>query len=72
MEAFYLGPMQSRIPAPDRWSSASRLLEFRPWMLALAVFLACALGIAVMEQVRDGRVMWAQAEPQQAPQQASR
>jgi hypothetical protein len=50
------------------WISASRLLEFRPWMLALAVFLACALGIAVMEQVRDGRVMWAQAELQQQAQ----
>ena len=36
------------------------LLEFRPWMLALAVFLACAIGIAVMEQVRDARDMWAQ------------
>jgi hypothetical protein len=36
------------------------LLEFRPWMLALAVFLACAIGIAFMEQVRDGRDMWAQ------------
>ena len=36
------------------------LLEFHPWMLALAVFLACAIGIAVMEQVRDARDMWAQ------------
>ncbi len=48
---------------------AKGLLEFRPWMLALAVFLACALGIAVMEQFRYGRVMWAQAEQQQAQQQ---
>jgi hypothetical protein len=31
---------------------AEELLEFHPWMLALAVFLACAIGIAVMEQVR--------------------
>ncbi len=36
-------------------------------MLALAVFLACALGIAVMEQFRDGRAMWAQVTPQDAP-----
>jgi hypothetical protein len=35
-------------------------------MLALAVFLGCALGIAVMEQFREGRVMWAQAEPHAA------
>jgi len=58
--------MDPRPPAQDRrpWHDASRLLEFRPWMLALAVFLACALGIAVMERF-DGRVMWAQAEPQQ-------
>ena len=68
-DAFYLGAMDSRPPTQDRWRwlEASRLLEFRPWMLALAVFLACALGIAVMERF-DGRVMWAQAEPQQAPQ----
>jgi len=46
---------------------AKGLLEFRPWMLALAVFLACALGIAVMEQFRDGRAMWAQATSQDAP-----
>ncbi len=37
------------------------LLEFHPWMLALAVFLACAIGIAIMEQVRDARYEWAQA-----------
>lgn len=30
-------------------------------MLALAVLLACAIGVAVMEQVRDARAMWAQA-----------
>ncbi len=41
---------------------AKGLLEFRPWMLALAVLLACALGIAVMEQFRDGRSIWAQAD----------
>jgi hypothetical protein len=35
------------------------LLEFKPWMLALAVFLACALGVAVMEHFRDTS-MWAQ------------
>jgi hypothetical protein len=67
-DPFYLGLMEPRTRgrrAP--WFSASWLLEFRPWMLALAVFLACALGIAVMEQF-DGRVMWAQAEPRHAPQ----
>ncbi len=42
------------------------LLEFRPWMLALAVFLACALGIAVMEQFGDARQVWAQVTPQDA------
>jgi hypothetical protein len=46
------------------------LLEFRPWMLALAVFLACAIGIAIMEQARDPRSMWAQATPQDQVTQA--
>ncbi len=46
---------------------AKGLLEFRPWMLALAVLLACALGIAVMEQVGDARAIWAQITPQDAP-----
>ncbi len=71
-DAFYLGPMELRPPAQDRapWSSPSRLLEFRPWMLALAVFLACAIGIAVMEQFRDDGAMWAQAEPAQQAQPA--
>ena len=36
-------------------------LEFRPWMLALVVFLACAIGIAIMERSRDDDQMWAQA-----------
>jgi hypothetical protein len=44
------------------------LLEFRPWMLALAVFLACAIGITIMEQVRDARDVWAQASTQDAAQ----
>ena len=30
-------------------------------MLALVVFLACAIGIAIMEQSRDDAQMWAQA-----------
>jgi hypothetical protein len=46
---------------------AKGLLEFRPWMLALAVFLACALGIAIMEQFRDARSEWAQVTAQDAP-----
>ncbi len=50
---------QGRAPLSPR-----DLLEFRPWMLALAVFLACAIGIAIMEQVRDARDMWAAFQPQ--------
>lgn len=48
--------------------TARALLEFRPWMLALAVFLACAIGIAVMERFRDAASMWAQVTP---PEQAA-
>jgi hypothetical protein len=36
-------------------------LPFRPWMLALAVLLACALGVAIMEDLRAPQEMWAQA-----------
>jgi hypothetical protein len=36
-------------------------LPFRPWMLALGVIIACALGIAIMEDLRAPRDMWAQA-----------
>ncbi len=45
------------------------LLEFHPWMLALAVFLACAIGIAVMEQIRERPPVVAQAThaPQPRP-----
>ncbi len=46
---------------------AKGLLEFRPWMLALAVFLACALGVALMEQFSDAASMWAQVTSQEAP-----
>lgn len=42
------------------------LLAFRPWMLALAVILGCALGVAVMEELRSERVMWAQVTPHAA------
>jgi hypothetical protein len=58
--------MIQRAPEP-RHHRAVRprdLLEFRPWMLALAVFLACAIGIAIMEQARAPRSMWAQVTPQ--------
>jgi hypothetical protein len=48
-------------------SRAASVLEFRPWMLALAVFLACALGVTVMEQFREGRALWAQVSAQDAP-----
>ena len=44
----------------DLLLAARGLLEFKPWMLALAVFLACALGVAVMEQFRDAQSIWAQ------------
>jgi hypothetical protein len=47
--------------------AAKGLLDFKPWMLALAVFLGCAIGIAVMEQFRDARDVWAQVTPQEAP-----
>jgi hypothetical protein len=43
--------------------TARALLEFRPWMLALAVFLACAIGVAMMERFRDAASMWAQVTP---------
>jgi hypothetical protein len=35
-------------------------LAFRPWMLAAAVLLACAIGVGVMELRRP--VLWAQAD----------
>ncbi len=50
----------------DPLLAAKGLLEFKPWMLALAVFLACALGVAVMEQFRDGHSMWVQVTPAEA------
>ena len=58
-------PMERRNPTVNRDTllAAKGLLEFKPWMLALAVFLACALGVAVMEQFRDTRSMWAQVTP---------
>jgi len=46
-------PREPRKPPPE-------LLPFKPWMLALAVFTACALGIAIMEDLRSPRDMWAQ------------
>ncbi len=36
-------------------------LPFRPWMLALAVLLACALGVAILEDLRAPQELWAQA-----------
>ena len=49
------GPPRRPRPAPEE------LLPFRPWMLALAVLLACALGVAIMEDLRAPRELWAQA-----------
>lgn len=58
--------MTPRAPEPRHRALGPRdLLEFRPWMLALAVFLACAIGIAIMEQVRTPRELWAQVTPQE-------
>jgi len=37
------------------------LLQFHPWMLALAVILACAIGIAAMERIRQGPALVAEA-----------
>ncbi len=65
--AVYLRGMIQRAPEPRHRAVGPRdLLEFRPWMLALAVFLACAIGIAIMEQARDPRAMWAQVTPQES------
>lgn len=50
------GERPTQAPVP----SAKDLFAFRPWMLAAAVILACALGVAVMEELR-APVMWAQA-----------
>ena len=68
-DAVYLRAMERTTPPGQRTPTLSprALLEFRPWMLALWVFLACALGIAVMEQFRDAASMWAQVTPQDAP-----
>jgi hypothetical protein len=52
--------MDRRNPPGSPLFTPKTLLEFKPWMLALAVFLACALGVAVMEQFREGGSMWAQ------------
>lgn len=68
LDAVYLRRMDRRNRAEQRAPlfDAKGLLGFRPWMLALAVFLACAIGIAVMEQFRDAASMWAQVA-QEAP-----
>lgn len=59
--------MDRRNPTGSPLFAPRTLLEFKPWMLALAVFLACALGVAVMEQFREGGSMWAQVTAQDAP-----
>jgi hypothetical protein len=58
--------MEGRNPHRDPLHAARALLEFKPWMLALAVFLACAIGVAVMEQFRDAQSFWAQVSAQGA------
>ena len=56
-------PPEARTPLFD----ANGILGFRPWMLALAVFLACAIGIGLMERFRDADSMWAQAAAESSP-----
>lgn len=48
-------------PANRPRGPQEEFLPFRPWMLAVAVLLACALGVAIMEDLRAPRDMWAQA-----------
>jgi hypothetical protein len=64
-DARYSIGMEGRNPTPQRdpLHAARALLEFKPWMLALAVFLACAIGVTVMEQFRDAQSIWAQVTP---------
>jgi len=54
-----------QLPRPIR--RLVMLLEFHPWMLALIVFLACAIGVTVMEQLRERPPVVAQATIQHAP-----
>jgi len=67
--AVYLGCMSPGNERRTRRGILARveeLLEFHPWMLALAVFLGCAIGIAVMEQVRyKPQALYAQAQAAQ-------
>jgi hypothetical protein len=65
-DAGYRSVMERPNAHRDPLLTAKGLLEFKPWMLALAVFLACALGVAVMEQFREASSIWAQATPQGA------
>jgi hypothetical protein len=46
---------------PRPRGSQDEFLPFRPWMLAVAVLLGCALGVAIMEDLRAPQDMWAQA-----------
>jgi hypothetical protein len=53
--------MSQRPPEPGQRPRVQpeEFLPFRPWMLAVAVVLACALGVAIMEDLRAPRDMWA-------------
>lgn len=53
-----MSPANERRTRRGLLARLEELLEFHPWMLALAVFLACAIGIAVMEQVRNQPQQW--------------
>jgi hypothetical protein len=51
---------------PSQRPTPGDLFAFRPWMLAAAVILACALGIAIMEELGSPRELWAQVTPADA------
>jgi len=53
-------PPRPSQPTPRPRRQPEELLPFRPWMLALAVLMACVLGVAIMEDLRAPRDMWAQ------------
>ena len=53
-------PQRPTTPPPRPRTPPEELLPFRPWMAALAVLLAIVLGVAIMEDLRAPRDMWAQ------------
>jgi hypothetical protein len=53
-------PPRPTAPNPRPRTQPEELLPFRPWMAALAVLMAIVLGVAIMEDLRAPRDMWAQ------------